>query len=120
MLEAGLPFEVVPGVTSGVAAPAYAGIPVTHRQVSTSVAFVTGHEDPTKGRIGRRLGETRQRRGYARAVHGRRPAGGDLLRLISAGRDPETPVACVRWGTLPEQSTVTGTLEDIADQGSGS
>ncbi|HJQ27888.1 MAG TPA: uroporphyrinogen-III C-methyltransferase, partial [Rubrobacter sp.] len=48
--RAGLPFEVVPGVTSGVAAPAYAGIPVTHRNVSTSVAFVTGHEDPTKGR----------------------------------------------------------------------
>jgi uroporphyrinogen III methyltransferase / synthase len=50
LIEAGLHFEVVPGVTSGVAAPAYAGIPVTHRQVSTSVAFVTGHEDPTKGR----------------------------------------------------------------------
>src|SRR5918993_2144929 len=47
--EAGLPFEVVPGVTSGVAAPAYAGIPVTHRNVAASVAFVTGHEDPTKG-----------------------------------------------------------------------
>ena len=50
LIEAGLPFEVVPGVTSGIAAPAYAGIPVTHRSVSTSVAFVTGHEDPTKGR----------------------------------------------------------------------
>src|ERR671911_1445536 len=50
LIEAGLPFEVVPGVTSGIAAPAYAGIPVTHRGVSTSVAFITGHEDPTKGR----------------------------------------------------------------------
>ncbi|MBA2534952.1 MAG: uroporphyrinogen-III C-methyltransferase, partial [Rubrobacter sp.] len=49
LYRAGLPFEVVPGVTSGVAAPAYAGIPVTHRNLSTSVAFVTGHEDPTKG-----------------------------------------------------------------------
>src|SRR5215210_978711 len=50
LIEAGLPFDVVPGVTSGIAAPAYAGIPVTHRGHSTSVAFVTGHEDPTKGR----------------------------------------------------------------------
>ncbi len=49
LVEVGLPFEVVPGVTSGIAAPAYAGIPVTHRGLSTSVAFVTGHEDPTKG-----------------------------------------------------------------------
>ncbi|HEX8261139.1 MAG TPA: uroporphyrinogen-III C-methyltransferase, partial [Rubrobacteraceae bacterium] len=49
LARAGLPFEVVPGVTSGIAAPAYAGIPVTHRSLSTSVAFVTGHEDPTKG-----------------------------------------------------------------------
>ena len=49
LIRAGLPFEVVPGITSGIAAPAYAGIPVTHRGLSTSVAFVTGHEDPTKG-----------------------------------------------------------------------
>jgi uroporphyrinogen III methyltransferase / synthase len=114
LVEAGLPFEVVPGVTSGVAAPAYAGIPVTHRNVSTSVAFVTGHEDPTKGRSD---------------VDWKKVAGGaDTLvlymgvgrleeisaELIAAGRSPETPVACVRWGTVPEQRTVTGTLEDIA------
>jgi uroporphyrinogen III methyltransferase/synthase len=114
--RAELPFEVVPGVTSGVAAPAYAGIPVTHRSVATSVAFVTGHEDPSKG---------------SQDVDWKKLANGaDTLvlymgvgrleeistRLIEAGRSRETPVACVRWGTIPEQRTVTGTLEDIADR----
>lgn len=114
LIEAGIPFEVVPGVTSGVAAPAYAGIPVTHRRVSTSVAFITGHEDPTKGRSD---------------VDWRKIANGaDTLvlymgvgrlaeiseALISAGKSPETPVACVRWGTRPDQETVTGNLQDIA------
>jgi uroporphyrinogen III methyltransferase/synthase len=116
LIEAGLPFEVVPGVTSGVAAPAYAGIPVTHRNVSTSVAFVTGHEDPTKGRSDVN---------WARIANG-----ADTLilymgvgrlkeistELVAAGRSPQTPVACVRWGTIPEQRTVTGTLEDIAER----
>jgi uroporphyrinogen III methyltransferase/synthase len=116
LIEAGIPFEVVPGVTSGVAAPAYAGIPVTHRGVSVSVAFVTGHEDPTKDQ---------------QDVDWERVAGGaDTLvlymgvgrlreisgSLVSAGRSPETPVAVIRWGTVPEQRTVTGTLGDIADR----
>ena len=116
LIEAGIPFEVVPGVTSGVAAPAYAGIPVTHRNVSTSVAFITGHEDPTKGR------SDVDWKGIAR--------GADTLvlymgvgrlreisaELVDAGRDPATPAAVVRWGTLPEQRTVTGTLADIAER----
>jgi uroporphyrinogen III methyltransferase / synthase len=114
--EAELPFEVVPGVTSGVAAPAYAGIPLTHRNVSTSVAFVTGHEDPTKGSSDVN---------WERLAHG-----ADTLvlymgvgrleeiskALIAAGKSRETPVACVMWGTVPEQRTVTGTLEDIAER----
>lgn len=115
LLEASLPFEVVPGVTSGVAAPAYAGIPVTHRRVSTSVAFVTGHEDPTKG--------------YQGVDWKSLANGADTLvlymgigrlreiseALIAAGKSPDTPAACIRWGTLPEQQTVTGNLGDIAD-----
>jgi uroporphyrinogen III methyltransferase/synthase len=116
LIEAGLPFEVVPGVTSGMAAPAYAGIPVTHRGISTSVTFVTGHEDPTKG---------------SQDVDWKKLANGaDTLvlymsigrleeisnGLIAAGRDPDTPVACVRWGTVAEQRTITGTLQDIADR----
>jgi uroporphyrinogen III methyltransferase / synthase len=116
LIEAGIPFEVVPGVTSGIAAPSYAGIPVTHRGVSASVAFITGHEDPTKDHPD---------------VDWDRVAGGaDTLvlymgvgrlreisaALISAGRNPETPVAVIRWGTVPEQRTVNGTLGDIADR----
>lgn len=116
LLEADLPFEVVPGVTSGVAAPSYAGIPVTHRRVSTSVAFVTGHEDPAKG------SQDVDWNGLANGADtlvlymgiGRLREISD--EIIAAGKNPATPAACVRWGTLPEQQTVTGTLGDIADR----
>ena len=114
--SAGLPFEVVPGVTSGVAVPAYAGIPVTHRNVSTSVAFVTGHEDPTKGRPDvdwKKLANGADTLVLYMGV-------GRLQEistgLIAAGKSQDTPVACVRWGTVPEQRTVTGTLQDIAER----
>jgi uroporphyrinogen III methyltransferase/synthase len=116
LIEAGLPFEVVPGVTSGIAAPAYAGIPVTHRGVSTSVAFITGHEDPTKGH------SDVDWRGIANGAETLvLYMGVGRLReisaaLISAGKRPGTPVAVVRWGTVPEQRTVTGTLGDIAER----
>ena len=116
LLDAGIPFEVVPGVTSGVAAPAYAGIPVTHRGISTSVAFITGHEDPTKGR------QDVDWKSLATAANtlvlymgiGRLKE--ISTELISAGRAPHTPVACVRWGTTAEQQTVSGTLGDIAEK----
>ena len=113
---AGIPFEVVPGVTSGVAAPAYAGIPVTHRNVSTSVAFITGHEDPSKGRPDvdwKGIANGADTLVLYMGVGRLREISSELL---AAGRDPETPVAVVRWGTLPEQKTVTGTLEDIAER----
>jgi uroporphyrinogen III methyltransferase/synthase len=114
LAEAGIPFEVVPGVTSGIAAPAYAGIPVTHRGVSASVAFVNGHEDPAKDgpdadweRIANGADTLVLYMGVGRL---REISSG----LISAGRRPDTPVAVIRWGTVPEQRSVTGTLEDIA------
>jgi uroporphyrinogen III methyltransferase / synthase len=116
LVEAGLPFEVVPGVTSGIATPAYAGIPVTHRNVATSVAFITGHEDPTKGQQDvdwKRLANGAETLVLYMGVGRLREISSEL---ISGGRDPETPVACVRWGTLPEQETVTGTLTDITDR----
>ena len=116
LIEAGLHFEVVPGVTSGVAAPAYAGIPVTHRQVSTSVAFVTGHEDPTKGRTDVDWDKLANGADTLVLYMGVGRLAEISTGLIAAGKEPDTPVACVRWGTVPEQRTVTGTLEDIADR----
>jgi uroporphyrinogen III methyltransferase/synthase len=116
LVRAGLPFEVVPGVTSGIAGPAYAGIPVTHRGFSTSVAFVTGHEDPTKGETD--VDWERLANGAETLVlyMGVGRLGEISAGLIAGGREPETPVACVRWGTRPDQRTVTGTLGDIAER----
>ena len=111
--EAGVPFEIVPGISSAVAAPAYAGIPVTHRHIAASVAIVAGHEDPSK----------------AGSSHNWQAlAGVDTLvilmgvgrldaisqELMQAGRSPDTPAAVVRWGTTEEQETVEGTLKTIA------
>jgi uroporphyrinogen III methyltransferase/synthase len=116
LVGAGIPFEVVPGVTSGIAAPAYAGIPVTHRGISASVAFVTGHEDPAKDHSDvdwNRIANGAETLVLYMGVGRLREISSEL---ISAGRSPDTPVAVVRWGTIPEQRTVTGTLEDIADR----
>ncbi|MEW6635735.1 MAG: uroporphyrinogen-III C-methyltransferase [Actinomycetota bacterium] len=116
LLEAGLPFEVVPGVTSGVAAPAYAGIPVTHRGLAASVAFVTGHEDPTKGRTDVDWGRVANGADTLVLYMGVGRLREISASIVAAGRSPETPVAVVRWGTVPEQRTVTGTLADIAER----
>lgn len=115
-VAAGVPFEVVPAVTSGIAAPAYAGIPVTHRGLSPGFAVVTGHEDPTKpgtqvdyealaafpGTLLLYMGVGRLREIAAA--------------LVAAGRPATEPVALVRWGTTPRQETLTGTLENIAER----
>ena len=116
LLRAGVPFEVVPGVTSGIAAPAYAGIPVTHRALASSVAFVTGHEDPSKGRTD--VDWERVARGADTLVlyMGVGRLGEIASSLVAAGRDPATPAAVIRWGTVPEQRTVMGTLADIAQR----
>src|SRR5215208_2566882 len=119
LIEAGLPFEVVPAVPSGIAAPAYAGIPVTHRNVSTSVAFVTGHEDPAKDRTDVDWEKLANGADTLVLYMGVGRLGEISKGLIAAGRSQETPVACVRSGTVPEQRTVTGTLEDIAERVAG-
>jgi uroporphyrinogen III methyltransferase/synthase len=115
LVEAGVPFEVVPGVTSAVAAPAYAGIPVTHRGLATSFAVITGHEDPTKGKSS--LDWSRLATGVDTLVFlmgvGNLPQIVD--QLLAHGRSPDTPVALVRWGTMPDQQTVNGTLVDITE-----
>lgn len=114
--DAGIPFEVVPGVTAAVGASSYSGIPLTHRDITASVAFVTGQEDKNKdesnvdwdrlslgsGTVVFYMGVTNLRR--------------NMERMIRHGRPPETPVALVRWATAPCQQVLTGTLADIADR----
>ncbi|MEA2419945.1 MAG: uroporphyrinogen methyltransferase / synthase [Thermoleophilaceae bacterium] len=114
LAEARVAFEVVPGVTAGVAAPAYAGIPVTHRDAASAVAFVTGHEDPSKD--GSALDWEALARFPGTLVFYMGIKNLPLIseRLVSAGRPASEPVAVVARGTLPGQRTVTGTLADIA------
>jgi uroporphyrinogen III methyltransferase / synthase len=113
---AGIAWEVVPGITAGVAAPAYAGIPVTQRNVASSVAFITGHEDPTKPETA--IDWTHLATGVDTLVFymgvGNLPE--IAARLIENGRSDQTPVAVIRWGTKPDQQTVTGTLQSIAGE----
>jgi uroporphyrinogen III methyltransferase/synthase len=116
LLEAGVPFEVVPGVTSAIAVPAYAGIPVTLRHSSTSVTLVTGHEDPDVGDDGSVDWEAVARVGGTIVVlMGVARIGQIAERLIAGGRSIETPVASITWGTRPEQHTVRATLGTIGD-----
>ncbi len=115
--EAGVPFEVVPGVTSAIAAPAYAGIPVTLRHSSTSFTVVTGHEDPSVGDDGSvDWRAVAQVGGTIVILMGVARIGRIAAELMAAGRSPDTPVAAVRWGTRPEQHTVRATLATIGDQ----
>lgn len=113
LAEAGIQFEVVPGVTSAVAAPAYAGIPLTHRLYTSTVAFVTGHEDPTKKHSSIDWSKLATGVGTLVFLMGVKNLAKIAERLMAAGRDPETPVAVVRWGTTPQQTTVVGTLDTI-------
>jgi len=115
LAEHGVPFEVVPGVTSAVAAPAAAGIPVTHRDYTSSVSFVTGHEDPTKEESAVDWGALADTGGTIVVLMGvgRLPDYTQALR--NEGMDPETPVALVERGTRPGQQAVVGTLDTIVD-----
>lgn len=119
LVTAGIPFEVVPGVTSAVAAPAYAGIPLTHRDFTSTVAFVTGHEDPTKEDTS--IAWDKIATGVGTLVFfmgvGRLP---EIVRqLVDHGRAPETPAAVIRWGTRVDQVVVTGTLATLVERAGG-
>jgi uroporphyrinogen III methyltransferase / synthase len=116
-IAAGVPFEVVPGITSAIAAAAYAGIPVTHRGVSTSFTVVTGHEDPTKGASDTRWDALARAGGTLVILMGAGRVAEIAKALIAGGRDEHTPVAAVRFGTRPDQRTVRATLGTIADAG---
>lgn len=112
LFEAGIRFEVVPGVTSAIAVPAYAGIPVTHRGVACSVAFVTGH---CAGSQPLDLNWQALAQGVDTLVFlmGVKSLPMIVSALVGAGRPPDTPVAVIERGTLPQQRTITGTLVDI-------
>jgi uroporphyrinogen III methyltransferase / synthase len=122
--EAGIPFEVVPGITAGIAAPAYAGIPVTHRELASGVAFVTGHESAAGGDARSEAGATPETAldwpalaafpGTLVFYMGVRALPRIAERLVAGGRAPEEPVAVVERGTLPGQRTVLATLADVA------
>jgi uroporphyrinogen III methyltransferase/synthase len=115
LAEAEIPFEVVPGVTSGVAAPAYAGIPVTDRDQASAVAFVTGHEDPEKQESSLDWDALARFPGTLVLYMGVKNLPLIAERLTAAGRDPSQPAAVVARGTLPGQQAVLGTLGEIAD-----
>ncbi|MBJ6725382.1 uroporphyrinogen-III C-methyltransferase [Geomesophilobacter sediminis] len=116
LVAAGVPFEVVPGITAGIGATSYAGIPLTHRGVTTSVAFVTGHESP--GKLSSEIDWEGLSLGSGTIVFymGIRNLPQIAENLMAHGRSPQTPVALIRWGTRPEQQVLTGTLSDIAEK----
>jgi uroporphyrinogen III methyltransferase/synthase len=112
---AGVEFEVVPGVTAGVAATAYAGIPVTHRDDASAVAFVTGHEDPEKGETALDWKALAAFPGTLVFYMGVKRLAENAAALIAAGREPGEPAAAVERGTMAGQRTVTATLGTIAE-----
>ena len=113
--DAGIAFEVVPGVTAGVAAPAYAGIPVTHRDAASAVAFVTGHEDPAKPESALDWRALAAFPGTLVVYMGVRQLGAIAQQLQAGGRDGAQPAALIERGTFARQRAVTATLETIAD-----
>jgi uroporphyrinogen III methyltransferase/synthase len=110
----GIPFEIVPGVTAGIGASAYAGIPLTHRHVTTSVAFVTGHEHPDKDESAVDWEKLSLGSGTVVFYMGVKNLSQITANLVAHGRNPDTPVALIRWGTRPEQEVLVGTLANIA------
>jgi uroporphyrin-III C-methyltransferase len=116
LIRAGIAVEVVPGITSGIAAPAYAGIPLTHRDYSSSVTFVTGHE--AAGKYHPKINWSAIAQGSETLViyMGLHNLAVILEHLQAAGRSPETAIALIHWGTTPQQQVLVGSLDTILDQ----
>ncbi len=126
LAAAGIPFEIVPGVTAAIAAPAYAGIPVTHRDLNSSFTFITGHEKEDEYKDPRSRG--RESAGNSSDVDwssiaklpcvafymGVKSLPRICEQLIAHGMDRDTPAATIQWGTTPRQRTIVGTIGDIA------
>jgi uroporphyrinogen III methyltransferase/synthase len=112
--EAGIPFEIVPGITSAIAGPAYAGIPITHRAHNSHVTFFTGHEDPTKTETAIDYGALAKLGGTQVMLMGVERLGRVTSEMLKHGVRSDLPVALIRWATTGQQETLTGTLSNIA------
>lgn len=113
---AGIPFEIVPGITSAIAGPAYAGIPITHRAHNSHVTFFTGHEDPTKTGSAIDYGALAKLGGTQVMLMGVERLGAVTSEMLKHGVRSDLPVALVHWATTGRQRTITGTLSDIAQK----
>lgn len=116
LAKAGISFEVIPGVTAAFAAAAYAGIPVTHRDFTTSLGLITGHEDPAKGMSSLDWEKLATGVGTLVFYMGMANLATIAGQLMAHGRSPQTPVALVRWATLPRQQTLVTTLSDVVER----
>src|SRR5262245_28471311 len=114
--NAGVPFEIVPGITSAIAGPAYAGIPITHRAHNSHVTFFTGHEDPTKTESAIDYAALAKLGGTQVMLMGMERLGTVTSEMLKHGVRGDLPVALVRWATTGQQETLTGTLSDIAQK----
>ena len=113
--KAGVPFEEVPGITSAISVPAYAGIPITHRDFTASFTVVTGHEEPGKETSNINWPRLAQDPGTLVFLMGVGNLPQIVENLVKHGKDAQTPIALIRWGTRPEQRVVTGVLSNIVE-----
>src|SRR5205814_3412072 len=116
LAASGLPFVIVPGVTSAIAGPAYAGIPVTHRGKNSHVTFFTGHEDPEKSVSAIDFGALAKLGGTQVMLMGVERIGAISGEMMAKGMPKDLPVALIRWATTGRQETLVGTLENIAER----
>src|SRR5215470_19965226 len=114
--NAGIPFEIVPGITSAIAGPAYAGIPMTHRSHNSHVTFFTGHEEPAKAKSAIDYAALAKLGGTQVMLMGVERLGSITSEMMKHGVRSNLPVALVRWATTGQQETLTGTLQDIAQK----
>lgn len=119
LVNQGVEVEVVPGITSAIAVPAAAGIPVTHREYASSVTIITGHEDPAKGETALDFRALASMSGTLVILMGVSRLADNVKALLDNGKSPDTPVAIIEKGTTPDQRVTTGTLGDIVDVAAG-
>src|ERR1043166_1371062 len=115
LADAGVPFEVVPGVSSFVAVPAYAGVPLTHRDFSSRITLITGHEDPAKEASSIDWPQVAKTPGTKVIMMGTDRIGHIAETLASNGMSPETPIAMIQWGTTGQQRSIDGTVATSAE-----